>query len=44
VADLDTAARTVYEQLGYEVRPVAVRRLFTSHGTIGCVVNVLARE
>jgi hypothetical protein len=44
VADLDTAARTVYEQLGYEVRPVSVRRLFTSHGTIGCVVNVLARE
>ena len=44
VADLDTAARTVYEQLGYEVRPVAVRKLFTSHGTIGCVVNVLARE
>ena len=44
VADLDAAARSVYEQLGYEVRPVAVRRLFTSHGTIGCVVNVLARE
>lgn len=44
VADLDTAARTVYERLGYEVRPVAVRKLFTSHGTIGCVVNVLRRD
>lgn len=44
VADLDTAARTVYERLGYEVRPVAVRKLFTSHGTIGCVVNVLRRS
>lgn len=43
-ADLDAAARAVYDRLGYEVRPVAVRRLFTSHGTIGCVVNVLARD
>jgi hypothetical protein len=43
VADLDTAARTVYESLGYEVRPVTVRRLYPSHGTIGCVVNVLSR-
>jgi hypothetical protein len=44
VADLDTAARAVYERLGYEVRPVTVRRLYTSHGTIGCVVNVLRRD
>jgi hypothetical protein len=43
VADLDTAARTVYQSLGYEVRPVTVRRLYPSHGTIGCVVNVLSR-
>lgn len=44
VADLDAAARAVYESLGYEVKPVTVRKLYTSHGTIGCVVNVLSRE
>ena len=44
VADLDSSARAVYESLGYEVKPVTVRKLFTSHGTIGCVVNVLSRE
>ncbi|MBX3234308.1 MAG: hypothetical protein KIT84_21580 [Labilithrix sp.] len=43
-ADLDAAARAVYASLGWEVRPVAVRKLYPSHGTIGCVVNVLARE
>lgn len=43
VAALDDAARAVYERLGWEVRPVAVRELYRHHGTIGCLVNVLAR-
>lgn len=43
-ADLDAAARAVYASLGWEVRPVAVRKLYPRHGTIGCVVNVLARD
>lgn len=40
---LDDAARAVYEQLGFRVIPVFVRALYTQHGTIGCLVNVLAR-
>lgn len=43
-ADLDAAAREVYASLGWEVRPVAVRKLYPMHGTIGCVVNVLSRN
>lgn len=40
---LDRAARDVYERLGWTVIPVDVRGLYAHHGTIGCVVNVLAR-
>jgi hypothetical protein len=40
---LDEAARKVYVDLGWEVRPVAVRLAFPYHGTIGCLANVLAR-
>ncbi len=43
VPAIDDAARTVYEGLGWSVVPVSVRSLYASHGTIGCVVNVLAR-
>jgi hypothetical protein len=43
VAALDDAARKVYEQVGFEVRPVRVGKVYPHHGTIGCLVNVLAR-
>ena len=41
--DLDARARTVYEGRGWEVRPVPSRAAFPYHGTVGCLVNVLAR-
>lgn len=41
---LDQAAHDVYRKLGWEVVPIHVRSLFPFHGTIGCVVNVLARR
>jgi hypothetical protein len=40
---LDARARSVYEALGWQVRPVRSRALYALHGTIGCLVNVLAR-
>jgi hypothetical protein len=43
VPALDAAARATYARLGWEVRPVAVERAYPYHGTIGCLVNVLAR-
>jgi hypothetical protein len=43
VPELDMRARAVYESLGWQVRPVRSRALYAYHGTIGCVVNVLAR-
>jgi hypothetical protein len=42
--ELDARARALYESLGWTVRPVRVRRLYPLHGTIGCLVNVLARD
>jgi hypothetical protein len=41
--ELDAQARAVYESLGWQVRPVRARGLYPLHGTIGCLVNVLAR-
>jgi hypothetical protein len=43
VPALDQAAREVYERLGWTVIPVSVRDVYTQHGTIGCLVNVLSR-
>lgn len=43
VPAIDDAARAVYEGLGWNVIPVSVRSLYAGHGTLGCVVNVLAR-
>ena len=43
VPALDDAARAVYESAGFSVVPVSVRALYTQHGTIGCLVNVLSR-
>jgi hypothetical protein len=40
---IDDAAAAVYEELGWHVVPVRVRDVFAQHGTIGCLVNVLAR-
>jgi hypothetical protein len=44
VPAIDRAAHAVYERLGWSVIPVSVRALYRHHGTIGCVVNVVARE
>lgn len=41
---LDASAHATYRKLGWEVVPIRVRTLFPYHGTIGCVVNVLARR
>jgi hypothetical protein len=41
--ELDAQARAVYESLGWQVHPVRARGLYPLHGTIGCLVNVLAR-
>ena len=43
VPALDAAARAVYEGLGFRVVPVSVRAVYTQHGTLGCLVNVVAR-
>lgn len=40
---LDARAAQVYRELGWEVRPVPSRAAFPYHGTLGCLVNVLAR-
>jgi hypothetical protein len=44
VPALDSAARSVYESLGWRVVPIRARKVYTQHGTIGCLVNVLARH
>jgi hypothetical protein len=44
VEALDKAAREVYEGLGWEVHSTRVKAIYPFHGTIGCVVNVLARD
>jgi hypothetical protein len=41
---LDAAAVAVYASQGFEVRRIPARALFPFHGTIGCLVNVLARK
>jgi hypothetical protein len=44
IPTLDDAAHETYRRLGWVVVPIHVRTLFPYHGTIGCVVNVLARK
>ena len=41
---LDRAARQVYENLGWTVNPIRVRKLYKYHGTIGCLVNITQRS
>ena len=43
IDELDLAARETYARLSWEVRPIRVRHVYPFHGTIGCLVNVLAR-
>lgn len=43
VPALDDAARAVHESLGFRVHPVPVRAVYHRHGTLGCLVNVVAR-
>jgi len=44
VPDLDRAAFAVYEAEGFAVRSLDVRKVYPHHGTLGCLVNVLARR
>jgi hypothetical protein len=44
VPRLDRAALAVYAELGWETRPVPSRAAYPYHGTLGCLVNVLARD
>jgi hypothetical protein len=44
IPGLDRRAHAVYEELGWEVRPVRVRSVYAYHGTIGCLVNVIGRK
>lgn len=41
---LDAAAAAQYQQLGYRVVPIDVSTMYTMNGSLGCLVNVLARD
>lgn len=41
---LDAQARAIYERLGYAVVPIDVSSIYTLNGSLGCLVNVLARD
>ena len=43
VSALDDAATRRYVELGYEVRPIDVSGIYHLNGSLGCLVNVLAR-
>jgi Porphyromonas-type peptidyl-arginine deiminase len=40
---LDAAARTFYEAQGFEVHPIDVSPIYRMNGSLGCLVNVIAR-
>jgi hypothetical protein len=40
---LDAAGRAFYEARGYEVHPIDVSAIYHLNGSLGCLVNVLAR-
>lgn len=40
---LDAYATALYAQLGYRVVPIDVSTMYTLNGSLGCLVNVLAR-
>jgi hypothetical protein len=41
---LDAAAKQFYEAQGFEVHPIDVTSIYRLNGSLGCLVNVLARE
>jgi hypothetical protein len=41
---LDGAARRFYEAQGFEVRPIDVSSIYRLNGSLGCLVNVVARQ
>jgi hypothetical protein len=42
--ELDQAAQRFYEAQGFEVHPIDVSPIYRLNGSLGCLVNVLARE
>jgi hypothetical protein len=44
VPALDDAATRQYQELGFEVRPIDVSGIYSLNGSLGCLVNVLARS
>jgi len=44
IDSLDKAGEEAYRSAGWEVRPIRVEGVFRCRGTIGCLVNVLARR
>ena len=41
---LDAAAARVYASLGYRVVPIDVSTIYRLNGSLGCLVNVMARD
>ena len=41
---LDAEATRIYQQLGYRVVPIDVSTIYTLNGSLGCLVNVMARS
>lgn len=41
---LDDAARAFYQAQGFEVHPIDVTPIYRLNGSLGCLVNVLARQ
>jgi N-dimethylarginine dimethylaminohydrolase len=41
---LDAAATKIYADLGYRVVPIDVSTIYTLNGSLGCLVNVMARD
>ena len=41
---LDDAAHAFYESQGFEVHPIDVSPIYRLNGSLGCLVNVLARD
>jgi len=44
VERLNAAARAVWENLGFEVRPIDCTSVYRHFGCLHCLVNVLKRE
>lgn len=41
---LDNAAEDAYLSLGYRVTPIDMSSIYTMNGSLGCMVNVMARQ